>query len=350
MIKQQHLLIFRFSSLGDVAMTVPVIKLLIEQHPQLQVTIVSQDFVKPLFSDMERVQFFAADLKGKHKGVAGLFKLYRQLKADYRIDAIADLHDVLRTKILRSYYSFSRIPIAVIDKGRKEKKELTRPYHKNLRPLKSTFQRYADVFETLGFPVDLEKGSGIKTLATPSELSDLKERGKALIGIAPFALHNEKTYPHERMKQVIDLMSRNDRFRIFLLGGRKEAEELEQWSLRYNGVVSLAGKMNFEQELEYIASFDLVISMDSANMHLASMFGVPVVSIWGGTHPYLGFYGWRQPMRNAVQVELDCRPSSVFGNKSCRNHLKCMDMISPIVIYERILQQLNPEHHEISRH
>ena len=76
-------------------------------------------------------------------------------------------------------------------------------------------------------------------------------------------------------------------------------------------------------------------------MHLASLYGVPVVSVWGGTHPWLGFYGWGQDPANAVQVELECRPSSVFGNKPCpRGDLACMNLISPLVIYEKIIQQL----------
>lgn len=344
---QQHLLVFRFSSLGDVAMTVPVIQLLLDQHPGLVVTMVSTEFMRPLFSDMERVQFHAADLKGKHKGLPGLFRLYRELKTAYGFDAIADLHNVLRTKVLTTFFSFSGKPISVIDKGRKEKKELTRSHGKKLRQLKTTFQRYADVFNSLGYPVDLEKPGGIRSPGIPGELSMLKQQGKLLVGIAPFALHREKTYPPERMQEVIKLLNRNANLKIYLLGGKRDAAVLDQWSLQNDNVECLAGKMDLQKELQYISSFNLVVSMDSANMHLASMYGVPVVSVWGGTHPYLGFYGWKQPYDNAVQVELECRPSSVFGNKPCRNHLKCMEMISPLVVYERIIAKLNLEHYEI---
>ncbi len=106
MTSPRKLLIFRFSSLGDVAMTVPVIQLLLQQHPNLQVTMVSNDFVAPLFNNIERLEFYAADLKGKHKGLAGLYRLYRELKKLSSFDAIADLHDVLRSKILRSFFLF----------------------------------------------------------------------------------------------------------------------------------------------------------------------------------------------------------------------------------------------------
>ena len=80
MTKLRHLLIFRFSSLGDVAMTVPVIKLLLEQHPELNVVVVSNSFMEPLFKEVERLQFYAADIKGRHRGIKGLYRLYNELK------------------------------------------------------------------------------------------------------------------------------------------------------------------------------------------------------------------------------------------------------------------------------
>ena len=82
---------------------------------------------------------------------------------------------------------------------------------------------------------------------------------------------------------------------------------------------------------------ELVVSMDSANMHLASLFGVSVVSIWGATHPYAGFYGWNQSMENAVQIDLYCRPCSVFGNKPCyRGDHACMKHLAEEKILEKI--------------
>ena len=340
--EKKHLLVFRFSSLGDVAMTVPVLQLLLKQHPQLQLTLVSTEFMRPLFNDIERLQFHAADLKGRHKGLPGLFKLYKELRKTYRFDGIADLHHVLRTRILRVFFSFSGKPVSVIDKGRKEKKELTRSHDKKLRPLKSNFQRYADVFTGLGYKVNLtDTKEGEKKKNTSPETAQMKLDGRRLVGIAPFALHEEKTYPPEKMKEVIRLLSQDKNIHIYLLGGKKEKELLEQWEGEFDNLTLLAGKMGFEKELEFISGLDVMVSMDSANMHLASLYGVPVVSIWGGTHPYLGFYGWGQDPGNAVQVELECRPSSVFGNKPCpRGDLACMNLISPMMVYDKIIQQL----------
>jgi ADP-heptose:LPS heptosyltransferase len=346
MAKPRNLLIFRFSSLGDVAMTVPVIQLLLKQHPGLQVTIVSNNFVAPLFKDIDCLNFYAADLKGKHKGIKGLYRLYKELKDYSSFDGIADLHNVLRTKVLRAFFSFSRKPIAVIDKGRREKKEMTRKKNKILCPLKTTFQRYADVFGALALPVVLAIQDGIKKspVVTDSFLQEIKLAGNFIIGLAPFAQYAEKTYPPEKMKEVVKMLLQHPNNRIFLFGGANEKNVLDQWESEFERVESLAGKMNFEKELEMISQLDIMISMDSANMHLASLFGIPVVSVWGATHPFAGFYGWGQSLQNAVQIDLYCRPCSVFGNKpGYRGDLLCLHSIFPLTIYNKVMENLRQE-------
>ncbi|RYY98523.1 MAG: glycosyltransferase family 9 protein [Chitinophagaceae bacterium] len=335
-----HLLLFRFSSLGDVAMTVPVLQLLLRQHPELEVTFVSTGFVRPLFQNMERVHFVAADLKGRHKGVRGLYRLFRELRGTARFTGIADLHNVLRTKILRAYFKVTGIPAAALDKGRAEKKELTRPEQKALRPLKPMHERYADVFRSLGFGVDLSAHYGFRQPNTPSYMQQGIDAGIRFIGIAPFAAYREKTYPPEQMVQVIRLLCHDGRNRVFLFGGKGDAAQLDEWQREIPGTHNLAGKMHFGEELDHIGALHVMISMDSANMHLASLYGVPVVSVWGGTHPWLGFYGWRQDPANAVQIDLPCRPSSVFGNKDCPNDRACMRGIEPLLVAGRVLEIL----------
>ena len=86
-----------------------------------------------------------------------------------------------------------------------------------------------------------------------------------------------------------------------------------------------------------MSHLQVMISMDSANMHLASLVNTPVVSIWGATHPYAGFMGWNQRYENAAQVELDCRPCSIYGNKPClRGDYACLKNISPEQIISKV--------------
>lgn len=332
-----HILAMRFSALGDVAMTVPVLKSVLEQHPRLQITMVSIPFHAPLFEGIDRLHFYGVDIKKEFKGITGLIRLARILKTRIRFDAVADLHDVLRTKIIRRF--LGAVPVAVIDKGREEKKELTRPKNKKLRPLPSTFERYAAVFEKLGIGVVLIPANGL--LPAPPRSAGSGRQLHA-VGIAPFAKHPAKMYPAEKMKEVIRQLQADKKLQLFLFGSKAEAPLLRQWAGEAENITVVAGTGSFKEELQLIAQMNVMLTMDSANMHLASLYGVPVVSVWGGTHPYLGFYGWGQDPDNAVQTDLPCRPSSVFGNKPCPVHgaAGCMQEIIPEMIVAQIKKNL----------
>lgn len=340
----KKILVLRFSALGDVAMTIPVIWSLKQQFPDTEITFVSRNFARPIIENVPGTIFFPLELNGRHKGFIGIFRLYTDLKRAGEWDTIADLHDVLRTKILRFLFWLSGSKTYCIDKGRKDKKLLTRKKYKILMPLKPTVQRYAEVFQQSGLDVKVEfKSLFGKASLIHSSISDLTgEKDCRWIGIAPFAKHEGKAYPIEKMKRLIGMLSNKPGIKIFLFGGGKAEEDaLEQISAEFQGVINLVGKMKLEQELEIISHLDLMISMDSANMHLASLAGIPVVSIWGATHPHAGFYGWNQSQDNAVQVDLYCRPCSVFGNKPCyRKDYACMQLIEPEVVLHRILKVL----------
>ena len=93
-----------------------------------------------------------------------------------------------------------------------------------------------------------------------------------------------------------------------------------------------------------MSHLDVMLSMDSSNMHMASLTATPVVSVWGATHPYGGFMGWKQPAENAIQADLDCRPCSIYGKRPCRRgDLACMNLIRPEIIIEKIEQIINPQ-------
>ena len=94
-----------------------------------------------------------------------------------------------------------------------------------------------------------------------------------------------------------------------------------------------------ERELILMSHLDVMVSMDSANMHLASLVNTPVVSIWGATHPYCGFMGYGQKAENALQIEnLECRPCSVFGNKPClHGDYRCLIRITPEMVVQKVM-------------
>jgi len=336
-----RILIIRLSAIGDVAMTIPIIHSLATQYPQHQITVLSKANMAALFKQMpQNVAFKGIDPKNAHKGILGLNRLYKELKAE-SYDYIADFHDVLRTKYLRMLFYLNGKRIAHIHKGRTEKKALTRATHKKNIQLPTSFDRYAEVLKKLDLPVNVtftsiyKEGKG--NIESLQYLTGNKEQLK-WIGIAPFATHEGKIYPIEKMKQVIAALSSEENVKIFLFGGgKKETEILTEWEKQYQSTVCIAGKLTWDTELALISHLDVMLSMDSSNMHLASMVGTPVISIWGATHPHAGFMGWKQSAAHVIQTDLPCRPCSIFGNKPClRNDYACLNNITP----EQIINKL----------
>ena len=335
---KKHILVMRFSSMGDVAMTVPVVKALLAQNPELQITYVSRPQFAGFFADIPRLHFFNADLDNDYKGFIGIAKLYRQLKKQEKYDTVADLHDSLRTKILRRLFSLAGVPYAFIDKGRAEKKLLTRFPNKVLKPLKRTVERYADVFRGLGYELELD----YKLLKQPKPLTAgiiaiTGDKTKPWVGVSPFAKHEGKTYPPEKMEEVINELSRQD-IKVFLFGGSTVEKGIcDSWASAYENAISVVRLLSMEQELVLINNLDVMLSMDSAGMHLASLEGTPVVSIWGATHHYAGFLGYGQSEDNIVADDIECRPCSVYGDRPCfRKDYACMHRIQTKMVVDRL--------------
>lgn len=319
-------------------MCVPVVKLFLQQHPDIKLTFVSDEKLAPFFSDIENCEFIGADVKGVHKGFTGLLRLYKLISSKQKIDAIADLHSVVRTNVLKLFFRLSGRRIFTIDKGRVEKKQLTAKHKTSFRPLTSGFVRYAEVFQKMGYTINLQPSLlNCKTLPLPVAAETYFEY-KPCIGIAPFARHLEKMYDTKKMKVVLEELSKLDYNILLFGGGTQEKKILDSWiNEKHPNVFNITGKFNLHEELAIISHLKLMCSMDSANMHLASMYNIPVVSIWGATHPYSGFLGWGQTDDSVVSIDLSCRPCSVYGNKKCwRGDHACMQEITPEKIISKI--------------
>ncbi|MCH7784467.1 MAG: glycosyltransferase family 9 protein [Bacteroidetes bacterium] len=343
MSKPTHILVIRLSALGDVAMTVPVLSVFAQSYPKVKLTVLSRAFFKPLFEDIPNINFLEADVYGKHKGI-GLLKLAREAKK-LGVDAIADLHDVIRSKVITQYLRVSGIKIATIDKGRTEKKALTRKKNKIFEPLKTTHQRYSDVFSTLGYPLNLQSYIIPQRKKLTTKLQNLIGTApKKLIGIAPFAAFKSKMYPLDMIKEVIAKINETQQYRIFLFGGGiEEIEILKELEKGFSSVISVAGRISFKEELLLISNLDLMLSMDSANGHLAAMFGIPVITIWGVTHPYAGFAPFVQPKENGLYAErkqYPLIPTSVYGNKYPEGYENAIKTIAPETVIDKIYMML----------
>nr|WP_294774305.1 glycosyltransferase family 9 protein [uncultured Flavobacterium sp.] len=328
--------------MGDVAMTVPVIRAFVQQNPSVKLTVVSRPFFRPFFDDIPNVNFFAVDVKGRHKGFLGLVKLYADLKK-LKIDAVADLHNVLRSIVVRNLFALSGKKVAHTDKGRTDKNALTRAENKIFEPVKSMVDRHVETFKELGFFVDLSNPIFPDKAILSNEvvkISGLKENQK-WIGIAPFAQYESKVYPLDLIQQVINDLARNPNYKIFLFGGgAKETQQLITLAGAKENTIVVAGKLSFEQELELISNLDLMLSMDSGNAHIAAMLGLKVITLWGATHPYAGFKPFNQPMENCLVSDREkypLLPTSVYGNKVVKGYENAMRTIS----VEEVVAKIN---------
>jgi ADP-heptose:LPS heptosyltransferase len=348
--RKEHLLVIRFSALGDVAMAVPVVYALAVGYPDIRITVLSRSYARPLFEDLApNVNFMEADVKVEYRGVKGLNALYRRLAAKH-FTKVADLHSVLRSDYLRMRFNLGRYRVEHIDKHRQLRRLLTSHKNRRLAQLPTSFTNYSDVFARLGYKIDLShfrsifppEGGNLNLL--PAVIGP-KSSHHPWIGIAPFAAHNGKVYPPELMEQVIALLiERHPDARVFFFGkGERESQYFNQWCQRWPQCTAATQQVDsLYQELILMSHLNVMLSMDSANMHLASLTATPVVSIWGATHPYAGFVGWNQNERNIIQTEgLDCRPCSIYGQKPCmRGDMACMTRIRPETIVERIEENL----------
>jgi ADP-heptose:LPS heptosyltransferase len=342
----KHILVIRLSAMGDVAMTVPVLRALLLQHSGVKVTVLSREFYRPFFDGIPNLNFVAADLKGRHKGFWGLFRLFREL-SKLKIDAVADLHNVLRSKILTTIFRFSGVKIATTDKARAEKKALTRAENKIFKPLKPIVQRHAETFEKLGFPVNLNNPIFPERPEISAEVQKLAgEKSGKWIGIAPFAQHQGKVYPPDLIQEVINELSKNYSHKIFLFGGGEaEQNQLENFAEGLQNVVVTAGKLRLKDELNLIANLDVMLSMDSGNAHIAAMYGIKTISLWGATHPYVGFAPFHQPESHQItsdRNQFPQLPTSIYGHKIVPGYEDAMRTITPKQVVDKFYEIINP--------
>lgn len=342
-------------------MMVPVVYTLALRYPHVRITVLSRPFARPFFEDLApNVNFMSADVKKDYRGVKGLNRLYRRLVAK-QPTAIADLHAVLRSDYLRMRFNLGHFKVQHLNKHRHDRRHLVAKGKKRVvKQLNSPFKNYADVFERLGYPVGellfksvfqhaQDGQEAIDPAVKPTGNLNMlprevgpKRSWEQWIGIAPFAAHEGKIYPPERTFQVVEQLARHyPKARFFLFGrGENEENTFKEWTAKIPQCLSVTQYMeNMHQELILMSHLDVMLSMDSANMHMASLTATPVVSVWGATHPMAGFMGYGQSLENVVQIDLPCRPCSIYGEKPCyRNDYQCLNGIEPERIVEKIIK------------
>jgi ADP-heptose:LPS heptosyltransferase len=335
-----RLLVIRTSAMGDVALTIPALMGMREQYPEVELTLLTRAAFKPFFSSVPGLDLFFPDLKKRHRGLYGLIRLFIDIKRQYEINYVIDLHDVLRSKLLRLLFRISGAPIAIIDKGRDEKRLLISG--KKKVQLKHSVESYCDVFAKAGYSVTPSKENWI--VPSPELISKTNilsgTRSGLNIGVAPYAKHKLKMWPEQNMIRLLELIAKNYKCRFWLFGGNEDSGRLFALQCRIAGSTSLVGKLSLNDELVFMSKLDMMISMDSSNMHMAALVGTKVISIWGGTDPLGGFAAWMQPENLSIRIpvdELTCRPCTIYGKGDCKRlDFACMTWLTPEMVYKKI--------------
>lgn len=328
---RKHILIIRLSSMGDVAMVSAVLRELLENNKNYKISVLTNFQFFPFFRAFNDVDLISFDKKKQHKGLFGMFRLFKEIKK-LDVDYVVDLHEVLRTNFLKAVL---KVPFYQINKGRNEKERLVSG--KIFAPLKSTHQRYRDVFEKIGISIKPLS----KTQIHRVDISDLKlipKNNKLLIGIAPFAAHKGKEYPIVQMEEVIKEINKD--FNVILFGGGKKEEFiLDDLAGKHSNVINIANKFSLDQEMDVISNLSIMLSMDSANGHIAALMGIKVLTIWGVTHPFAGFSPYGQTDKNNILVnrlQFPKIPTSIYGEKFPNGYEKAISSISPKEIISKL--------------
>jgi len=344
--KDKPILAIRFSAMGDIAMIIPVLRSFFEAYPNQKIIFVSRSYIEPLFYEFSNLEFIGVDFKNDHKGLRGLIRLFNKLRKK-NIKSVADLHNVLRTQFLKLLFTITLKKVESVRKGRVDRKKLIRKKNKIFKPLTPIHYRYCDVFRRLGFPIDLanheypvkpyleDHSDEQKLLSTALE--------KKIIGIAPFASHEGKSYPLDLMQKVIAYLQKDHIVYLFG-GGVKELKQIEIWDRAYKNVFDVSSTYNLKNQINIINYLDLMISMDSANGHLAANYGIPVLTLWGMTHPFCGFQPFNQDFENSLMIDRNLYPllpTSIFGNKIPKGYETAFRSIDPKEIIEKALKLIS---------
>lgn len=343
MARTECILVIRLSAMGDVALTVPVLRGL--NPGDKKFLVLTRPVFEKFFFGIDNTETYTVDLKGRHRGLAGLFRLANEISRNFNVVSVIDLHSVMRSWVLGFLLSVRGSVVYRIKKGRREKKAFVKTH--TAGDLPHTTQRYRDVFIKAGIEAG---GLIIPSFHTGEDaaheagslMQEVAGSGTLAIGISPFAMHSTKSWDTRKILALMKLLDREKDVFFFLFGGKEEAGRLAELYGEFKNSYIVAGRHNMSAELALVSRLGFMVSMDSANMHLAALSGTRTVSIWGATHPAMGFApagGQKHIIIQTPGSELGCRPCSVYGARPCiRKDVKnkCLEMISP----ERVVSEI----------
>jgi len=315
-------------------MTIPVIRALKRTFPDVELSILSKAFPLKLFSLEAGLNTIAFDSQ-KHRGLFGLWQLSKSIVAEGFTD-VADLHFSLRSRVLCLLLRLRGLNVGQRTKQRRLRRQWTSKRPKPKKRLDTQVQAYLKTIAQLGFVVEE------KALLDEMVRNRVSSKSQK-VGIAPFAAHKHKTYPTSLTTELLKKLS--TKYQTVLFGAKgTESQQFDQWVSE--GIAhENAAMLSFEMQLQEMQSLGVMISMDSANGHIAANYGVPVITIWGATAPSCGFSVLAQPNENQFQPDPEkypFLPSSIFGKSTFKGYETAMESIDPKTILSRVDQLMLP--------
>lgn len=339
-----NILSIRFTAVGDLVISLPYLIDLLEKKPDFHIYLATKEQMKVFLPIHPRLHPQFLTIKDQKKGFLGLLSFFFRTRK-YQIDVVADLHNNIRSNVLLRLFQLTGAKVFQMDKMRHFRKQNTRKVDKVRTKLPYIGHQYKMVLEHSSWAT-LDSHPKIdvsKYYPSDYQIPD-KFKDKILIGIAPFAARKTKIYPLNKMRLGIEKIMKDERFVLVLFGfGDEERKILDEWTELFPGRCIKSYEVGgFNNEMALMRKLDLMVCMDSANLHFAALAGTKTLSIWGTTHPDLGFAPPLSEYHHRLEVdveELPCRPCSVYGNKPCyRGDHACMEWISPTSIIKRVLE------------
>jgi ADP-heptose:LPS heptosyltransferase len=333
------ILIIRFSSIGDIVLTTPVIRCLKKQLPDAEIHYLTKSNFKAVLEAnpyIDKLHYLQDDLDA---AIASL-----QLE---NFDYVIDLHHNLRTMRVKKAlgkksFSFNKLNI---------QKFIYTTIKLNLLPDVHIVERYLETVQSLGVKND---GRGLDYFIPDTD--KVKEQDipaghlAGYIGVVIGAAHNTKKMPVHKLQELCRLIEHP----IILLGGKEDRANGEQIaSVDPHKIYNSCGKFNINESADLVRRAKLIITHDTGLMHIASAFKKPIISIWGNTVPQFGMYPYYGTSSTQLPKDklpydimevrpLYCRPCSKIGYDKCPlGHFKCMEKISIADIVNKVNSRIN---------
>ncbi len=308
------ILVIRFSSIGDIVLTSPVVQALKEADENREIHFLTKNIYSGLLESspyVDEIHCIAKDIN----------EVIDELR-EHQFDLIVDLHNNLRSRLLkfqlgRPTRTFKKFNIA---------KWLLVNFKINKLPDVHVVDRYTDAVRDL---INTQPSKGSFGIAKENEVNTKDRFGLNpgdFITVAVGAKFGTKQIPIIKLREILDDLKQP----VVLLGGKEDRKKSDQICSIVNGkLINLCGDFNLQQSASVIAQSRVFLSSDTGLMHIAACFDIPIVSVWGNTVTELGMYPYRPSERSSYSIHevkgLKCRPCSKIGFRECpKKHFNCM--------------------------